>query len=119
MNVVFGAIDAVKFAIVIFYNAPDVFVQFFAMLFGNCAFTIFGGENNLIKDLFVGAHKSVLVWGILSRVVQWQFSIDIFKVSLCFYVVRPNTQCLSQLTSSRSGSGCCRFPPVAPVAIEN
>ncbi len=94
VQMVFGAIDAIQFSIVVFDNAPNVLVQFFAVLFHNCGFTIFCGENNLVKNLFVCALNEGYV-GVLGKITSgcytWLSKSDSFKVRFCFKVLLPNT----------------------------
>jgi hypothetical protein len=59
VQVVFGAINAIKSRMFLLDYAPDIFIKAFLMLFCKGSFTMFGGEDKVIEDLFVGAHAAV------------------------------------------------------------
>jgi hypothetical protein len=53
MNMVFNAIDPQQFAIIVFDNSPNIFVEFLGMLFWYTWASVFCTEHYLIIDLFV------------------------------------------------------------------
>ena len=56
MNMVFHTVNPVKFTVLVFDDAPDVFIQIFAIGFFDRCLSVFCSKNNVIEDLAVTAY---------------------------------------------------------------
>ena len=79
MDVVLNTIDLIQLALLSLYNTPYISVQVFTMALRDRWFPIFCTENDLVINLFIGAHVVSLEM-IASDQRQFIISLRIIKI---------------------------------------
>lgn len=60
MNVIFNAIDLINMTLLVTDYSRDIFKKCVSFISNKRFLTVFGAEDDLIEDLGVGTHKSLL-----------------------------------------------------------